>query len=446
MGKKRKKKKDVGALIFRLIGIEMLVVVAAMVILGIVYIPGLLTKFGPMLGLNISNPSQSGQHVVQNQLGQTDPNAVAVPTNPVQPTETEPTEPEEELASIRLVSAGDNLMYRSSTLSGKHSDGSYSYYDNFCNVQDIFQSADIAVLSQDTVMAGEAYGYTVDDVFTTVTQVGDSMVTAGIDVVLAANNHILDQGVDGLNNMISYWKTTHPDIKLLGVNKSAEEKNTPVYIEKSGIKIAMINYTCKSNYTAALESEPYLVNMEDEQWLREMIAKAQEEADFIIVYPHWGTPNSVEVTLDQERQAQLLADLGADLIIGAASHVVEPVRWVTGQNGNHTLVYYSLGNFQSVQDKTENMLGALAEVTITKTNRRTYISACGMNFVVTHYAKQPQSSNNYFDVVTTFPWSQYNAELAAQHGILAWDPQFSYETLSILRQNILSQCDFNVKR
>ncbi len=445
MGKKRKKKKDAGAIIFRLIGIEMLIVTSVMVILGVIYVPTLLAKFGGVLGLTNPNNGPGNPPLPNNQTGILNPD-ITPTTEGAKQSDAEPTEPEEEIASIRLVSAGDNLMYRSSTLSGKHSDGSYSYYDNFCNVQDIFQSADIAVLSQDTVMAGEAYGYTVNDVFTTVTQVGDSIVSAGIDIVLAANNHILDQGVDGLNNMINYWKTTHPNIALLGVNKSAEEQDTLFYIEKEGIKIAVINYTSKSNYTAPLESAPYLLNMENEQWLTDMIAKANEEADFVIVYPHWGTPNSVEITLDQERQAQMLADMGADLVIGGASHVIEPVRWVTGKNGNHTLVYYSLGNFQSVQDSTANMLGGLAEVTITKTNRRTYISACGMNFVVTHYAKQPQSTNDYFDVVTTFPWSQYNAELAAQHGILAWDPQFSYEKLEILRRDILNKCDFNVNR
>lgn len=445
---KRRKKKDAGTIIFRLIGIELMVLTSALVILGVIYLPGLISKLGLGKGQTVNQGAdQTGNDTaVQNSTGTGNQQQAAGENQEQKETsaavvqEDTTAVEEEEIASISLVAAGDNLMHRSSTLSGQQADGTYSFYSHFCNMQSIFEAADIAVISQDTVMAGEEYGVTSGEVFNTVPDVADSMEKAGIDVVLAANNHILDMGKDGLDNMISYIRENNPDLTLLGVNQSEEEHNTPEYLEVNGIRIAMVNYTCRSNKTDSLEAAPYLLNQKDDQWLEQILTQAREEADFVIVYPHWGTQNSLEITEDQQEQAQMLSDLGADLIIGSYPHVVEPVRWITGKDGNKTLVYYSLGNFQSIQDTAANMLGGLAEVTITKTNLRTYISDCGLDFVVTHYAQQ--STNEYFDIVTTFPWDQYTENLAQMHGILPWDPEFSYERLDELRRQILDECEF----
>ena len=43
---KRRKKKDAGTIIFRLIGIELMVLTSALVILGVIYLPGLISKLG----------------------------------------------------------------------------------------------------------------------------------------------------------------------------------------------------------------------------------------------------------------------------------------------------------------------------------------------------------------------------------------------------------------
>ena len=71
-------------------------------------------------------------------------------------------------------------------------------------------------------------------------ELADGMADAGINVVLAANNHIMDEGSAGLNTMMSYFSTKYPNITLLGVNNSREAKDEPVYVETNNIKIAMI--------------------------------------------------------------------------------------------------------------------------------------------------------------------------------------------------------------
>lgn len=48
---------------------------------------------------------------------------------------------------------------------------------------------------------------------------------------------------------------------------------------------------------------------------------------------------------EQKYLVQLAADHGAHLVIGHHPHVLQPIEWIEGKNGNHMLAVYSLGNF-----------------------------------------------------------------------------------------------------
>lgn len=366
------------------------------------------------------------------------------PTNQVQADTEVVTEEVFKPTSAKLVAVGDNLMHRSCTLSAKNADGTYDFTKHFANMADIFKAADLAVISQDTVLGGIELGATSTEtgIFNTAVELADGMADAGINVVLAANNHIMDEGSAGLNTMMSYFSTKYPNITLLGVNNSREAKDEPVYVETNNIKIAMINYSYGSNQTADLDASPYLLNQYDEDWLADILKQAREEADFIIAFPFWGEQNSMDYTQEQERQAQFLADNGVDLIIGSYPHVVEPVKWITAENGDRTLVYYSLGNFQSIQNTVENMLGGQANITISKEEDGTHISDYSLDFVVTHY--EQRESSEYYDIVTTYPLADYTNDLAARHGMsVSGNDEFDLASLQGLSSQILSKCDLD---
>lgn len=366
------------------------------------------------------------------------------PTNQVQADTEVVTEEVFKPTSAKLVAVGDNLMHRSCTLSAKNADGTYDFTKHFANMADIFKAADLAVISQDTVLGGIELGATSTEtgIFNTAVELADGMADAGINVVLAANNHIMDEGSAGLNTMMSYFSTKYPNITLLGVNNSREAKDEPVYVETNNIKIAMINYSYGSNQTADLDASPYLLNQYDEDWLSDILKQAREEADFIIAFPFWGEQNSMDYTQEQERQAQFLADNGVDLIIGSYPHVVEPVKWITAENGDRTLVYYSLGNFQSIQNTVENMLGGQANVTISKEEDGTHISDYSLDFVVTHY--EQRESSEYYDIVTTYPLADYTSDMAARHGMsVSGNEEFNLASLQGLSSQILSKCDLD---
>lgn len=437
MSKSRKKKKDSFKIIYMILGIEMLVTVAVIGYFGYHYGSILLA------GFKSAKASISSQTPVQDPGYPIDVDGQA-PTNQVQADTEVVTEEVFKPTSAKLVAVGDNLMHRSCTLSAKNADGTYDFTKHFANMADIFKAADLAVISQDTVLGGIELGATSTEtgIFNTAVELADGMADAGINVVLAANNHIMDEGSAGLNTMMSYFSTKYPNITLLGVNNSREAKDEPIYVETNNIKIAMINYSYGSNQTADLDASPYLLNQYDEDWLSDILKQAREEADFIIAFPFWGEQNSMDYTQEQERQAQFLADNGVDLIIGSYPHVVEPVKWITAENGDRTLVYYSLGNFQSIQNTVENMLGGQANVTISKEEDGTHISDYSLDFVVTHY--EQRESSEYYDIVTTYPLADYTSDLAARHGMsVSGNEEFNLASLQGLSSQILSKCDLD---
>ncbi len=316
--------------------------------------------------------------------------------------------------SVNLIAVGDMLLHGGIHNSALQADGSYNYAHVFEHTKDRIAAADIAVANQEVILGGVELGVSSYPQFNSPQDFGDALVDAGFDVILHASNHTMDKDTVAVLNTIHFWKEKHPDITFLGINENQEERDTIRIVEKDGIKIAMLNYTYGLNGFSLPSGKPYLVNLMDEAHKTEIaedLKKAREEADFVIVYPHWGTEYVLEATDEQKQWAQFFADNGADLIIGTHPHVVEPVEWITASDGRQTLVYYSLGNYISIQYYNYSMLGGFAEVTITKDSSGTYISDYDMDFLVTHYTAGRTEMTTYF-------LSDYTDELASRHAIL----------------------------
>src|SRR5699024_11978215 len=79
-------------------------------------------------------------------------------------------------------------------------------------------------------------------------------------------------------------------------------------------------------------------------------------SDFVIVAAHMGDEHSFTANQMQLEYAQLFADLGVDLVVGGHSHTIQPIEWITGENGNEMLMVYSLGNFVAATTSDINLL------------------------------------------------------------------------------------------
>lgn len=337
-------------------------------------------------------------------------------------TETQETEAPEEPDSVELVMVGDVLLHTRVSDSGMQPDGSYRYDHLFANVKEKVEQADLALVNQEVILGGTELGLSGYPCFNGAYEVGDSLVDAGFDVILHATNHALDKGKKGLLNCIHFWKERYPQIGVLGIYETQEEADNIYMVSVNEIQIAILNYTYGTNGILLPADMPYAVSMWDKSKIQRDVEKAKEQADFIIACPHWGTEYVLEETQDQREKAQFLADLGVDLIIGTHPHVIEPVEWITAADGTQTLCYYSIGNFINATAGTgkgtaNRMVGAMADVTITRTEDDVVITDYGVEPLVSHVEQGEQ--------MTTYFLSDYTQELAEKNEIRKQDSTFS---------------------
>lgn len=193
-------------------------------------------------------------------------------------------------------------------------------------------------------MTGDGYELSYYPMFNSPQDVGYDLQELGFDVVGIANNHMLDKGAKGLEKTIAFWKNME-GVLLIGGYDSREDYDTVRVLEKNGIKIAFLAYTYGTNGLTKAASSPVVIPYINEDDITRQVAAAKNAADAVIVSVHWGDEGSFKPNDAQKRTAQLFADCGVTAIIGHHPHVIQPVEWITGKNGNKTLCVYSLGNF-----------------------------------------------------------------------------------------------------
>lgn len=327
---------------------------------------------------------------------------------------------------VIIAMIGDVLLHTPVSDSGLMEDAGYNYNHLFANVKSEIESADLALVNQEVILGGTDLGLSGYPTFNGAYEVGDAIVNVGFDVVLHATNHALDKGKRGITNCLNYWSDSNPDIGVIGINTSSEQQNTIYIKEVNGVKIAVLNYTYGTNGIPMPSDMPYAVNLLDRENIDKDVRIAKENADFVIVCPHWGTEYTHKENSEQINYAMYFAELGVDLVIGTHPHVIQPVKWIESSNGNRTLVYYSLGNFinatsDSGRGVADRMIGAMANVTIEKaSDGKTVIT----DYSVTPLVTQMLSGRGR---ITTYKLSDYSQELASQNEIVNRDSAFSYD-------------------
>lgn len=341
-----------------------------------------------------------------------------------------------------LVMVGDVLLHTPVSDSGLMEDGSYNYSHLFRNVRNDIEEADIALVNQEVILGGTELGLSGYPAFNGAYEVGDALVEAGFDVVLHATNHALDKGRRGILNCINYWRTSHPDMGVIGINESQEEQNNVYVREVNGIKVAILNYTYGTNGISLPSDMPYCVNLLDGGKIAKDMEIAKQISDFIIVCPHWGTEYTHNETAEQEKWAEYFTELGANLIIGTHPHVIEPVKWVEASNGNRALVYYSIGNFINATSDygrgvANRMIGAMAKVIVAKNSDG--------SFYVKDYSAIPLVTQMISGrgQITTYKLSDYSEELAAQNEIISRDSVFSLQYCKELCDSVFGEVKHN---
>ncbi len=165
---------------------------------------------------------------------------------------------------------------------------------------------------------------------------------AGFTHLSLANNHGDDFGSD----VTAYTRGVIANLGIAPFGDPATSKDFVARAEPNGIPVSLIGFH------AFIEQPESIVDA---------IQTEHDAGNFVIVYPHWGNEYQLTPSIAQTDAAQMFVDAGADLIVGAHPHVIEPIGSIDG-----TPVAYSLGNFVFDQDwSAATKEGLLLTVTIT---------------------------------------------------------------------------------
>lgn len=161
---------------------------------------------------------------------------------------------------------------------------------------------------------------------------------AGFDLVSVANNHSGDYGPTAFADMLAHLPGA--GVRYVGGGLNHAAAHQPTVVERGGNRLAFVA-ACDINPAsfAATTTQPGHAWL-DATGLQHDIPLARAQADLVIVFLHWGVEYVEQYDGEQQALAHLAIDLGADLVVGAHPHVIQPSESYRGKP-----IIYSLGNF-----------------------------------------------------------------------------------------------------
>jgi len=263
------------------------------------------------------------------------------------------------VTTITIAAVGDLLMKAPIIASARlDGGGQYDFDPMFEGVKPQLQNANLLIGNLETTFSGNPRkagkyetraprtGY---PAFNCPDELAGTLKRLGFDVLTTANNHCMDGGTSGLKRTLNVLD--RHGIKHTGTSRSAAESRRCTVMDVKGIKVGILAYTTGTN--SIPYPKAYLVNRIRLPRIAADIKAMKRRADFVIVCLHFGlefhrTPNARQKSI-----VNAVFKYGADAILGAHPHVLQPVKVSKVKDGRggvkKRVAAYSLGNFVSTR-------------------------------------------------------------------------------------------------
>jgi poly-gamma-glutamate capsule biosynthesis protein CapA/YwtB (metallophosphatase superfamily) len=161
---------------------------------------------------------------------------------------------------------------------------------------------------------------------------------SGIDVLNLANNHVGDYGPVATLDTVRWVERF--GMHAVGAGRNLGRALEPQVVERLGVKVAFVGFSEIAPIEfAAVDGRPGTAWATPES-VAAAVHDARRQADVVVATFHWGIEKAPYETAQQQELAAAAAAAGAQLVIGAHPHVLQPLR-----RQGAALVAYSLGNF-----------------------------------------------------------------------------------------------------
>ena len=180
-----------------------------------------------------------------------------------------------------------------------------------------------------------------------------NLKSAGMDVVSLGNNHAMDAGTSGLRQMLKLLDAQ--GIQHVGAGENwAKAVEPTVIVAPDGTRVAFLSYLSFLSYEALRKCTPAKLDApgiavmtmlgksspKELKTLQAVLKAARSRADLVVVALHWGVERQPLPAPYQVALGRLFVDAGADVVLGAHPHVLQPGELYKGKP-----IIYSLGNF-----------------------------------------------------------------------------------------------------
>ena len=172
-----------------------------------------------------------------------------------------------------------------------------------------------------------------------------------------SNNHAYDQTADGVRGTLDAVNRAGLMHNGTGLNPSEARKT--LYFDVNGVKFAYLSVTFSVNNIKMPEDDgqPFvnIIDMygkeysESENAFLRSVTVAKQNADVVLVALHFGPEYTYRPNEKDTEYLFMLAEAGADVIIGHHPHVLQKAITHKTKDGRNVFIMKSLGNFISGQ-------------------------------------------------------------------------------------------------
>lgn len=162
----------------------------------------------------------------------------------------------------------------------------------------------------------------------------------GYNLLLLANNHMLDYGLEGLSETINEIKNNK--LEFIGAGLEFNDAYLPLIKEVNGTTVGLFN---------ACEAQFGVYNYDRNQgepgyaWINhykvdKIVSDLKKQCDFVVIFVHAGLENYNIPQKEWRMRYRQLCNSGADVVIGSHPHVPQGY-----EHYDDSIIFYSLGNF-----------------------------------------------------------------------------------------------------
>ena len=274
---------------------------------------------------------------------------------------------EDSLLTAKLCFVGDLMCHSTQFNYAKVDADSFDFTGVFREVKSYLSEADLTIGNLETVIAGKENGYSGYPYFNAPDDFVYALKDAGLDLLITANNHALDQGWDGVKRTIDVINENK--IHRTGTFTSQEDQDSIRIFQINSIKIAILAYSENTNGVSIPKEKNFIINLIDEEKIKQDILLARNKnVDLVLVHLHYGPEYNREPSDYQKEIVRKIIEAGADIIIGGHPHVIQPFEYFQTNNTklDSGFVAYSLGNFISNQRWRYSDAGVILNIQISK--------------------------------------------------------------------------------